>query len=208
MNKPVLEPDIRSSHGFDDDASRLIAQYDARLAEVGDIGLSAAADAELRALARIFDLSADGPATELWPRLRNLLSKQIPASTTQEPSMTQEPMTVLVVEDDADAAAALTEALDDAGHRVVGPFHSAEAASAATALHQIDLALLDINLSGEATGIDLAKSLKAQWGVPVIFVSGDVSEAARHSDIAAAMIIKPYSANDVLGAISRIEKAR
>lgn len=208
MNKQVLEPDIRSSHGYDEDASRLIAQYDARLAEAGERALSPEADAELRALARIFDLSADGPANALWPRLRSLLSKQIPASNTQEPMMNQEPMTVLVVEDDADAAAALTEALDEAGHRVIGPFHSAEAAEAATALHQIDLALLDINLSGEATGVDLAKNLKAHWGVPVIFVSGDVSEAARHSDIAAAMIIKPYSANDVLGAISRIEKAR
>lgn len=121
--------------------------------------------------------------------------------------MTHDPKTVLVVEDDADAATALTEALDEAGHRVVGPFHSAEAAEAATALHQIDLALLDINLSGEKTGVDLARNLKARWGVPVIFVSGDVSEAARHADVAAAMIIKPYSANDVLGAISRIEKA-
>lgn len=208
MNKQLLEPDIGTGYGIDDDASRLIAQYDARLAKAGDAGLAPEADAELRALARIFDLWAEGPAAQLWPRIRSLLTKQIPASTAQEDVMTQEPMTVLVVEDDADAATALTEALDDAGHRVIGPFHNAEAAEAATALHQIDLALLDINLSGEKTGVDLAKSLKAHWGVPIIFVSGDVAQAARHSDIAAAMIIKPYSANDVLGAISRIEKAR
>ena len=191
--------------GFDDDITRLIALYDEKM-ERGQ-PLPAEAEAELRALARIFDLAADGPAEDLWPRMRGLLIKQVPVTANQEPAMTHDPKTVLVVEDDADAATALTEALDEAGHRVVGPFHSAEAAEAATALHQIDLALLDINLSGERTGVDLARNLKARWGVPVIFVSGDVSEAARHADVAAAMIIKPYSANDVLGAISRIEKA-
>lgn len=203
MNTPILETDI----WIDEDVTRLITLYDDKLSQAAGQALPPEADAELRALARIFDLSADGPADELWPRVRGLLMKQIPATAEQEPLMTEEPRNVLVVEDDADAAAALTEALDEAGHRVIGPFHSAEAAEAATALHQIDLALLDINLSGEATGVDLAKNLKARWGVPVIFVSGDVSEAARHADIAAAMIIKPYSANDVLGAISRIEKA-
>ncbi|WP_292051282.1 MULTISPECIES: response regulator [unclassified Brevundimonas] len=191
----------------DEDIGRLIALYDDKLERADKGNLSPEADAELRALARIFDLNADGPAETLWPRLRGLLIKQAPAQSLQEPDMNQEPKNVLVVEDDVDAAAALTEALDEAGHRVIGPFHSAEAAEAATALHQIDLALLDINLSGAATGIDLAKNLKARWGVPVIFVSGDVSQAARHADIAAAMIIKPYSANDVLGAISRIETA-
>ena len=191
----------------DEDIGRLIALYDDQLEQADKKSFSPEADAELRALARIFDLNADGPAETLWPRLRSLLIKQAPSHSLQEPAMNQEPKNVLVVEDDVDAAAALTEALDEAGHRVIGPFHSAEAAEAATALHQIDLALLDINLSGAATGIDLAKNLKARWGVPVIFVSGDVSQAARHADIAAAMIIKPYSANDVLGAISRIENA-
>lgn len=196
-------------HGLwpDEDIGRLIAAYDQALEKAGAGLLPGETDAELRALARIFDLSAEGPASDLWPRLRDLLVKQMPAKAPEEAAMNHEPKNVLVVEDDADAATALTEALDEAGHRVIGPFHSAEAAEAATALHQIDLALLDINLSGKATGVELARNLKSRWGVPVIFVSGDVSEAARHADVAAAMIIKPYSANDVLGAISRIEKA-
>ena len=111
---------------------------------------------------------------------------------------------ILLVEDDAEAAAALTEALDAAGHRVVGPFHSAEAAEAATALHPIDAALLDINLSGEMTGVELAEVLTARWDVRVIFISGDVSAAARHADLAEALVLKPYNGAQILEAVARL----
>ena len=90
-----------------------------------------------------------------------------------------EALTLLVVEDDPDAAASLTELLTEAGHNVVGPFHSAAAAEAAAALHSIDAALLDINLSGEMTGVELARVLTDRWAVRVIFISGDVAAAAR-----------------------------
>ena len=187
------------------DVARLCALYDGLLTP-GGAALSPAAEQELKALAKIFDLDAERPAVELWPYVRAVLVRQAPPETASTPAEV-EPRTVLLVEDDADAAADLTEALDAAGHRVVGPFHSAEAAEAATALHPVDLALLDINLSGEATGVDLARSLKSRWGVPVIFLPGDVTAAAHNAELAAAMVIKPYSGRDVLDAIARLEVA-
>ncbi|MEN5176279.1 response regulator [Brevundimonas diminuta] len=187
------------------DVARLCALYDGLLTP-GGAALSPAAEQELKALAKIFDLDAERPAVELWPYVRAVLVRQAPPEIASTPAEV-EPRTVLLVEDDADAAADLTEALDAAGHRVVGPFHSAEAAEAATALHPVDLALLDINLSGEATGVDLARSLKSRWGVPVIFLSGDVTAAAHNAELAAAMVIKPYSGRDVLDAIARLEVA-
>jgi CheY-like chemotaxis protein len=187
------------------DVARLCALYDGLLTP-GGAALSPAAEQELKVLAKIFDLDAERPAVELWPYVRAVLVRQAPPETASTPAEV-EPRTVLLVEDDADAAADLTEALDAAGHRVVGPFHSAEAAEAATALHPVDLALLDINLSGEATGVDLARSLKSRWGVPVIFLSGDVTAAAHNAELAAAMVIKPYSGRDVLDAIARLEVA-
>ena len=194
-----------STAGADANEARLCALYDGLL-ERSDATVSSEAETELKALAKIFDLDADRPVAELWPAVRAVLVRQAPADM---PDTAPEvaPLTVLLVEDDAEAAAALTEALDAAGHRIVGPFHSAEAAEAATALHPIDVALLDINLSGEATGVDLARSLKARWGVPVIFLSGDVSAAAANAELAAAMVIKPYTGRDVLDAISRLEPA-
>lgn len=187
------------------DVARLCALYDGLLTPDGP-SISPAAEQELKALAKIFDLDAERPAAELWPYVRAVLVRQAPPETTAS-SAPVEPRTVLLVEDDAGAAADLTEALDAAGHRVVGPFHSAEAAEAATALHAIDLALLDINLSGEATGVDLARKLKSRWGMPVIFLSGDVTAAAQNAELAAAMVIKPYSGRDVLDAIARLECA-
>ena len=188
--------------GADANVARLCTLYDG-LMERSDATVSPEAETELKALAKIFDLDADRPVAELWPYVRAVLVRQAPAEAPPV-SAVPEPMTVLLVEDDAEAAAALTEALDAAGHRIVGPFHSAEAAEAATALHPIDVALLDINLSGEATGVDLARSLKARWGTPVIFLSGDVSAAAGNAELAAAMVIKPYTGRDVLDALARI----
>ena len=195
-----------STAGADDNVARLCAIYDGLL-ERSDATVSPEAETELKALAKIFDLDAERPAAELWPYVRAVLVRQVPAEAPAVAPQA-EPLTVLLVEDDAEAAVALTEALDAAGHRVVGPFHSAEAAEAATALHPIDAALLDINLSGEATGVDLARSLKTRWGVPVVFLSGDVSAAAANAELAAAMVIKPYTGRDVLDALARLEPRR
>ena len=202
----MFDGNAGSTVGADENVARLCALYDGLL-ERADASVSAEAETELTALAKIFDLDADRPAAELWPHVRAVLVRQAPAETSAATTQI-EPLTVLLVEDDAEAAVALTEALDAAGHRVVGPFHSAEAAEAATALHPIDVALLDINLSGEATGVDLARSLKARWGVPVIFLSGDVSAAAANAELATAMVIKPYTGRDVLDAIARLEPRR
>jgi len=199
----MFDGNAGSTVGADENVARLCALYDGLL-ERADTAVSAEAETELKALAKIFDLDAERPAAELWPYVRAVLVRQAPA---EPPAVAPQaaPLTVLLVEDDAEAAAALTEALDAAGHRVVGPFHSAEAAEAATALHPIDVALLDINLSGEATGIDLARRLKARWGIPVVFLSGDVSAAAANAELAAAMVIKPYTGRDVLDALARLE---
>ena len=196
----MFDGNADSTAGADANVARLCALYDGLL-ERDDATVSPEAETELKALAKIFDLDAERPAAELWPYVRAVLVRQAPAEAPATPTAS-DPLTVLLVED-----AALTEALDAAGHRVVGPFHSAEAAEAATALHPIDVALLDINLSGEATGIDLARSLKARWGVPVVFLSGDVSAAAANAELAAAMVIKPYTGRDVLEALARLEPA-
>ena len=118
------------------------------------------------------------------------------------------PLTLMVGEDDPDMAADLTELLTDAGHRVVGPFPDAGAALAAAALHAVDLALLDINLAGEderaeGGGVGLARTLKQTWGVPVVFLSGDIAAAARHARLATALVHKPYTGREVLDGIAR-----
>ena len=184
-----------------DSVDRLCQLYDARLAETGG-DLSPEDARELNAMAGIYDLDTDRPATEVWRDLRAVVTRQAPLDAT--PPTDVEALTLLVVEDDPDAAASLTELLTEAGHSVVGPFHSAAAAEAAAALHSIDAALLDINLSGEMTGVELARVLTDRWAVRVIFISGDVAAAARNADMAEALVLKPYNGAQILEAVARL----
>ena len=190
--------------------ARLRALYDGLLAQP-PAGVSAEALADLAAMARIFDLDGDGPPAEVWRDLRAVLARQSApdAEAGDAPPPVSRPLTLMVVEDDPDMAAGLTEMLTDAGHGVVGPFSDATAAMTAAGLYAIDLALLDINLAGdpqdqeEGGGIALARTLKQSWGVPVVFLSGDVAAAARHARLATALVLKPYTGRDVLNGIAR-----
>lgn len=188
-----------------DSVQRLCRLYDARLGDAGG-ELSPEDARELKAMAAIYDLDTDRPPADVWRDLRAVVTRQTPVDATLPvPAADLRPLTLLVVEDDADAAASLTELLTEAGHSVVGPFHSAAAAEAAAALHSIDGALLDINLSGEMTGVELAQVLTARWDVRVIFISGDVGAAARHADLAEALVLKPYNAAEILEAVARLD---
>ncbi|KJV43420.1 response regulator [Brevundimonas sp. KM4] len=180
---------------------RLCRLYDSRLAETGG-DLSPEDARELRAMAAIYDLDTDRPSTDVWRDLRAVVTRQVPLDATAPAEV--ELLTLLVVEDDPDAAASLTELLTEAGHNVVGPFHSAAAAEAAAALHSIDAALLDINLSGEMTGVELARVLTDRWAVRVIFISGDVAAAAKNADMAEALVLKPYNGAQILEAVARL----
>ncbi|MBB5772339.1 CheY-like chemotaxis protein [Brevundimonas vesicularis] len=180
---------------------RLCRLYDSRLAETGG-DLSPEDARELKAMAAIYDLDTDRPSTEVWRDLRAVVTRQTPLDATAPAEV--EALTLLVVEDDPDAAASLTELLTEAGHNVVGPFHSAATAEAAAALHSIDAALLDINLSGEMTGVELARVLTDRWAVRVIFISGDVAAAAKNADMAEALVLKPYNGAQILEAVARL----
>lgn len=160
-----------------------------------------AAVEELSALARIFDLDADRAPAEVWADVRKVVVRQ--AGPEEDGGDEAQPLTLLIVEDDAEMAADLVATVSDAGHRAIGPFHTAAAAEVAAALHPVDLALLDINLADEGSGVELARTLKGRWGVRSIFLSGDVTTAARYADLAEALVTKPYSGREVLAAVAR-----
>ncbi|WP_313453723.1 response regulator [Brevundimonas sp.] len=182
---------------------RLCRLYDDRLDQAGQ-ALSPRDLQELNALAAVYDLDIQRPAQDVWRDLRAVLVRQAPVAGERATSPEGQALTLLVVEDDPDAAASLTELLGEAGHNVIGPFHSAAAAEAAAALHDIDAALLDINLSDQMTGVDLARTLRDRWAVRVIFTSGDVAAAARHADLAEALLLKPYNGAQILEVVDRL----
>ena len=186
---------------------RLCRLYDNRMIETGG-DLSPEDLRELKAMAAIYDLDTDRSPAEVWRDVRAVVTRQAPRPADDaDPGATGAALTIMVVEDDAEAAADLTELLTEAGHRVVGPFHNAAAAEAAAALHSVDVALLDLNLSDGATGVDLASDLTGRWDVQVVFISGDVTLAARHADRAEALVLKPYTGAQILEAVTRLGAA-
>ena len=191
-----------------DGLQHLVGRYDSLLSTPGQ-GLAGRDLDELRSLARIFDLDrveASEPAA-LWGRLRDVLVKRR-GGADEAPDAPEAvwpltaPLTVLVVEDEPDTAQMLVDGLAEAGHAVIGPVATAEAASVLAGLHAVDIALLDINLEGAGSGPDLARELSARWGVASIFLSGDVAGAAENVDAVAAWVAKPYRITDVLAAIA------
>ena len=55
---------------------------------------------------------------------------------------------------------------------------------------QVDLILCDVRLTGERTGIDLAREARGR-SIPVLFVTGDAPDNA--SELVVGVLMKPYS---------------
>jgi len=110
-------------------------------------------------------------------------------------------VTLLIVEDDILPAMALQDALEDAGCHVLdltGRHHEAILAARA---RKPDLALVNVELHGRDDGIALAEELKAM-GIPVLFISGQVSRARSAQTVAIGSLPKPYSPADMVGAVA------
>ena len=104
------------------------------------------------------------------------------------PGATEKGRSVLVVEDEAVIAMLVEDMLADLGHTVAATAGRLEQAlDAAKTLH-LDLAILDLNLSGKPT-YEVAEALQAR-GVPVIFATGAGSIDAAWAH--AQMVQKPF----------------
>jgi len=73
-------------------------------------------------------------------------------------------------------------------------------------LHLASCLILDVNLNGES-GIDVRRKLAITWpSIPVIFITANDSEGTRNAATEAgciAYLVKPFSANSLIGAIEK-----
>lgn len=115
--------------------------------------------------------------------------------------------TLLIVEDAILTAMALRDALEDAGYKVLDlTSHHQEGATAARECKP-DMALVNIQLQGQDSGIDLARELKA-LGIPVLFISGQSVRARSVETGAMGSLPKPYAASDMVMAVDYLLGAR
>jgi CheY-like chemotaxis protein len=77
----------------------------------------------------------------------------------------------LIVEDEAISALALSGMLEDAGWKVTGVAASGERALEMALSDLPDLVLMDIQLRGALSGLEVATRLVEEYGVPVIFTT-------------------------------------
>ncbi len=104
-------------------------------------------------------------------------------------------MKVLVVEDEAMVAMLIEDMVASCGHSPMGPAATLEEAHRCIEEGGFDVALLDVNLGGQACGYDIADTLTA-LSVPFAFVSGYASDglASRYSHV--PRLQKPFMRNE------------
>ncbi|MCA9692434.1 MAG: PAS domain S-box protein, partial [Myxococcales bacterium] len=102
---------------------------------------------------------------------------------------------IFIVEDEALIAMELADHLANLGYRVCG-----HAARGAAALQEIpsarpDLIILDINLAGGVSGIEVAKRLRGRVDAPILFLTaysdGEIADKAARTG-SYAYLVKPY----------------
>ena len=109
---------------------------------------------------------------------------------------------VLVVEDEPLVAFDNEHMLADAGFDVVATVDRVDDALRVLDAEALDLVVTDVSLSGEGSGLDVARAAGAK-GVPVLFAAGRCPVDAR--ELAIGCLVKPYSQRDLLDALDVIE---
>jgi two-component system, response regulator PdtaR len=90
-------------------------------------------------------------------------------------------MRILIVEDEAIFAMYLEMLLVELGHEVCAVAASARDAVVYASTHCPDVALMDIRLARDSSGIDAARELHSRYGLRCIFLSGNLDEATRNA---------------------------
>lgn len=80
---------------------------------------------------------------------------------------------VLIIEDNFIIQMFLEDIISGMGHDIVGTADNGDAAINIIKAKNPNLVLLDIGLSGNLNGIELAKIIKDEFGTPFVFLTGN-----------------------------------
>lgn len=111
---------------------------------------------------------------------------------------------VLIVEDEPAIAQDIAACLEDIGYDVVGVVSSAAKAIGIMEMKTPEIALLDISIQGEASGIDLAHSINERFKIPFVFLtsySDPITVEKARSAYPYGYIVKPFKESDLAPAI-------
>jgi CheY-like chemotaxis protein len=111
---------------------------------------------------------------------------------------------ILIVEDEPLTAFDNEVMLGDLGYEVVATLDSFEDAIELLNREEIDLILSDYRLSGQRTGLDLAKAAKKR-NIPIVFSTG-YQLPPESIELALGCITKPYTERTLKLALNAVDK--
>jgi DNA-binding response OmpR family regulator len=112
---------------------------------------------------------------------------------------------VLIVEDEGMVSMLLEDMLSELGHTVAGLAPRLAVARTLAEKIEVDLAILDVNLDGEAS-YPIAEILTAR-GVPLIFATGYGATGLKEDWRRAPVLSKPFQIRELAVAIARATAA-
>ncbi|KLI65033.1 response regulator [Aurantiacibacter marinus] len=85
------------------------------------------------------------------------------------------PSTILIIEDEIFIAADMEDVILELGHKSAGIADDMKSALA-IASEDVDIALVDVNLSDGATGPIIAEKLASDFGIEIVFVTANPNQ--------------------------------
>jgi DNA-binding LytR/AlgR family response regulator len=118
--------------------------------------------------------------------------------------LVREKVKIVVVEDNAVVAEDLSQILSGYGYNVVAVEDNGHDALNSINAHDPDMALLDIHLKGDITGIEVAQIINEKYAMPFIYLSAysdDTTFSAAKLTKPHAYIVKPFNEKELKMAI-------
>jgi DNA-binding response OmpR family regulator len=110
---------------------------------------------------------------------------------------------ILIVEDEPLTAFDNETMLEEAGYEVVATHDRYADAIATLDREQVDLIMSDVRLTGQRSGIDLARVAKER-GIPVLFATGNVPDEAE--GLVIGCLLKPYNHKILKAALKAVDQ--
>lgn len=115
-----------------------------------------------------------------------------------------EKVKILVVEDEVIIADNICDTLEELGYETLEPAINYTEAVEIIEKEKPDIAILDIQLSGKKTGIDLAKKINEDFDFPFIFLTSNADKATVNDAKTVnppAYLVKPFSREELYTSI-------
>ncbi len=109
-------------------------------------------------------------------------------------------ISVLIIEDEPIIAADLEDRLHEMGYETAGPFSYGEEAVEWFSMNNVDIVLMDIQLSGQMDGVETAYKIQEIRSVPLVFLTSNADPltfARAKKTHPAAFLTKPFRGKDL-----------